>query len=180
MSFRRSLGVVVVLTVAAVLALGGCGSDKSDAERANDLLQKGIAAQNADDVVTASVNYNEVLRLDPRNKFAYYNLGLIAQNSGDLETAQTDYRLALSVDPAYASALYNLAIVEKARGNEETAIDLYKRTIAADDKFASAFLNLGLLQRELGDKAEGDLNLRKAVALSPELAKRIPGGVPVG
>ena len=177
---HRTIGLAAAAVVAASLTLGACSSEKSDAQKASDLLNKGIAAQTKGDVRTAFNDYNEVLRIDPRNKFAYYNLGLIAQNGRDYVVARTDYGLSLSTDPSYAPALYNLAIVERSLGEAQTAVGLYERAVASDPKFAAAYLNLGLLQRELGDKTAGDENLKKAVALDTELAKRIPGGVPGG
>ena len=50
-------------------------------------------------------------KLDPQNKYAYYNLGYIAQVRGDKANAESQYKLALAVDPKYDPALYNPALV---------------------------------------------------------------------
>ncbi len=86
--------------------------------------------------------------------------------------------MVLAIDPAYEPALFNLAILEKAKGNDKNAIALYQRAIAAAPKDAAAHLNLGLLLRANGQKAAGNAEVKKALALNPKLRDPAASVVP--
>jgi tetratricopeptide (TPR) repeat protein len=169
---------VAALLVAGALALGACGGDDGDAvsggKQAGTLLNEGLQAQIQGDSEKAADLFNQVIDADPRNKFAYYNLGFIAQQGGEDAEAESQYRLAISVDANYAPALYNLAILRDEAGARDEAIELYRRATTADPEFAEAFLNLGLALRAAGNAAEAQEALDNAVRLKPELESRIP------
>jgi tetratricopeptide (TPR) repeat protein len=127
------------------------------------------------DYATAQTKFQELLEVDPTNKFANYNLGYIAQTVDRDNTAAAEYyEAAIEADPQYGPALYNLAIIETSKGNKARAIELYKRAITADPTDANANLNLGFLLFESGDRAGADAAFRKAIALNPALKQRIP------
>ena len=90
-SFRRStairlvvLGGFLTLTLAAV---AGCGSTSSTA--ADGILAAGLRAQTAGNISEATSDYNQVLAINPKNQYAYYNLGLIAQQAHNNATADS-------------------------------------------------------------------------------------------
>ncbi len=170
---RRLLHAVMVgALVGSMLIVGtGCGEEDEagDAERVTGALEAGLQAHVEGRTPEAVTRYQEVLKLDPKNKFALYNLGLISQSSGDHADAEAKYREALLIDPNYQPALFNLAIVRTAAGDLDEAISLYRRAVAADPDNASAHLNLGLLLRRTGRTAEGDAEVQRARALNPNL-----------
>lgn len=183
MNERRHLGrrvlPAVMLTASLALGTAACGgndtgdkgsssSTVSSAKKASAALNKGLAAHAKGDLTTAEKDYKLTLRYDPTNKFALYNLALIDEAQGNYGLAEAKYRAALKSDPAYEPALYNLALLRTGRDPKE-AISLYLRAVRANPRDASAFLNLGLLQRAAGQKAKGDANVAKAIALNPKL-----------
>lgn len=175
-SARRSVLTAAALVLAGGLALGACGGDGgSSKEDATELLNAGLQAEVQGDYATAQTKFQELLEVDPTNKFANYNLGYIAQTVDRDNTAAAEYyEAAIKADPQYGPALYNLAIIETSKGNKARAIDLYKRAITADPTDANANLNLGFLLFESGDRAGADAAFRKAIALNPALKQRIP------
>lgn len=178
---RRRHRIATAVILGAVLAWGGtacsggsasgpgeASSIAPDGEKAGAALEAGLAAHAAGDLTEAAEHYDEVLKYDPPNKYAFYNLALIDEASGNYGLAEEKYRTALETDPAYGPALFNLAILRTSRAPEE-AIELYQRAVAADRKDAAAWLNLGLLLRAAGQERDGDAAVRKAVNLNPEL-----------
>ena len=175
----RTRRIVCALALPLVLALGvsACGGDDpttpavtaTDAKAASTALNAGLKAHADGDLVGATADYNEALKYDATNKYAFYNLALIDAANGNYGLAEAKYRSAIKSDAKYEPALFNLAILRTARGDAKEAISLYKRAVAANAKDASAWLNLGLLQRDNGKKAEGDKNVLKALALNPKL-----------
>ena len=179
---RRLQATIAVVLVAVFISMAACSSDKpsatSEADLAATALAKGLAAHKAGNLAEAASDYQEALRHDPNNKFAYYNLGLIDQTNGALGSADSNYSLAISIDPKYGPALYNLAIVKTAEGDTAAAIDLYRTTIEVQPDYAAAHLNLGFALIDSGDRREGRNELSKAVELDPSLASRIPDQAP--
>ena len=167
------------LALAAFVAACGGGSRGSATETASDALNRGLAAHAAgklDDAVSA---YYQTLAMDPKNKFAYYNLGEIAQRQGRLAAAESYYRLALEQDPKMVSALFNLAIVRTNVGATADAVALYRQVVAADPSYAAAHFNLGLLLRQLGQTAEAQTELATAQQLDAKLVAPSPSATPV-
>src|SRR5439155_1616454 len=72
---------------------------------------RALAAHAAGKLDEAVTDYYQTLEKDPKNKFAFYNLGEIAQRQNRMAAAESFYRLALEQDSKMTSALFNLAIV---------------------------------------------------------------------
>ena len=160
--------------LALALALGACGgAPQTDAQQANDLLAAGLKAQAAGHNAEAADDYRKVLAHDPRNAFAYYDLGVIAQQAGNNTEAEADYRAALQFKPEFDSALFNLAIIRTAVAPQE-AVDLYQHVIRLKPNNASAHLNLGFVFHTMGKDADAQTEFRAAIALDPKLTSRIP------
>ena len=82
----------------------------------------------------AIADYNEALRLDPKNAIAYANRGLAYRDKGDTDRAIADYTEAIRLDPKNARAYVNrglayekLADFARARADYNTALGLSKR-----------------------------------------------------
>jgi len=175
---RKTAGRALAFTLVAVLALSGCGKDKPTAKDVEETRQRALAAQVANDNEKALDLYEDVLKLDPDNKFALYNIGLIKQQAGDKAEAERRYRATLAADPNYGPALYNLAIIRFDAGANDEAIELYRRVIAVEPTNANAHLNLGYALKAVGRQAEGDRELQTAVRLDPALRERLPSKAP--
>jgi tetratricopeptide (TPR) repeat protein len=169
----------LVLFAAVVAACGGPSGGGNSGDTAADALNRGLAAHAAgklDDAVTA---YYQTLEKDPKNKFAFYNLGEIAQRQSRMQAAESFYRLALEQDPKMESALFNLAIVRTSAGASQEAVALYRQVIAVNPNNAAAHFNLGLLLRQLGQTAEAQQELATAQRLDPKLVAPSPSASPI-
>src|SRR5438094_6883586 len=87
-----------LLLVAFATACGGAASGGSSNETAADALNRGLAAHAAGKLDEAVAAYFTTLSKDPKNQFAYYNLGEIAQRQNRVAAAQAFYGLALEQD----------------------------------------------------------------------------------
>ncbi len=171
---RARPAALIPLTLVAVLVAGTCSKGPTDAQKAQAALTAGLKAHAAGRLDEAAADYRKVLVLDPRNKFAYYNLGVIDQTQGDAASAESNYGIALTIDPDFVSALFNLAILRNGEGNSQEAMHLYKHVIRVNPSYASAHLNLGFLLIANGQTKTGQTELARAVQLDPSLASRIP------
>lgn len=173
---------VTLVVLTAAVAFVSCSNDpgaSTQTGQADEVLAAALEAHAAGDLDEAVELYEEVLVLDPQNRFAYYNLGLIDQTRGLDEAAAAEYEQAIAVAPGFTPAMFNLAIIRARQGAVDEAISLYRDVIAVDEADARAHLNLGFLLLESGEREEGETELSRAVELDPSLASRIPDGEPV-
>src|SRR5687767_7661349 len=136
---------------------------------ADDALSRALQAHTAGKLDEAATAYFETLAKDPKNKFAFYNLGVIAQAQNRAAAAEAYYRLAIEQDARMGAALFNLAILRALAGANQEAADLYRRVIAIDPNYAAAHFNLGLVLRLLGQNAEAQTELATAQRLDAKL-----------
>jgi tetratricopeptide (TPR) repeat protein len=171
----RSTAALPLVLVLAFAACSGGGSPAAQAtDPAADALARGIAAHNAGRIDEAQKDYFTVLASDPKNKYAYYNLGQIARTGNQLAIAEGYYRSALEVDPNYGPALFGLGAVRQAFNAIQEAIDLYRKDVSIEPGNAAAHYNLGILLRIQGKTAEGDAEIAKAIQLDPKLPQPAP------
>ena len=175
---KARLIACVLLSGLALGACGGPGSGGSGNETAADALNRGLQAHAAGKLDEAVAAYFTTLTKDPKNQYAYYNLGEIAQRQNRLVAAEAYYRLALEQDPKMESALFNLAIVRTNVGVAADGVALYKQVIAVNPNNAAAHFNLGLLYRQLGQTAEAQTEFATAQRLDPKLVAPSPSASP--
>ncbi len=164
---RRAFALLML-----ALVLSGCGlagGSKSEQDLSADALSRGLKAHNAGNYDEATQAYFEALPHDPKNKFAFFNLGQIAQTQQKLQIAEGYYRSALEIDARFGAPLFNLAIIRNDLGFKQDAIDLYRRDIQADPNNAAAYFNLALLLRDTGSAAEANQMFQRAQQLDPKL-----------
>ncbi|HVX22463.1 MAG TPA: tetratricopeptide repeat protein [Acidimicrobiales bacterium] len=136
-------------------------------------LERAIAEENEGRYATAAATFLAVVKADPKNTIAWYDLGVMAHRNGQDTQALNDYRRALGGDPKYLPALYNLAELV-APGDPKEAVALYRKVLAIDPKDAAARLNQGFALLAEGKTAEGKAALAEAIKLDPSLASRVP------
>jgi tetratricopeptide (TPR) repeat protein len=167
---RRGAPVIAVGLLGAVLLAAGCSnsSTSSSGTQASALLRAGLQAQAHGDVAQAQSEYRAVLKIDPSNVYAFYNLGVIAQTGRSTDQAADDYQRALAADADYTPALYNLATMEAGTAPKQAAA-LYEKVVRLDPKDAKAHLNLGIVLKGLGKGTQGDAQIAQALRLDPAL-----------
>ena len=121
----------------------------------------------------ARKTYRKILKIDPLNVFAYYDIGDLYQSTGQTAAAANAYEEALLIKPNYSPALFNLAVLETPT-DPTTTITLYKKLESIEPKVAAPYFNLALLELHLGMNTDGNKQLIKAVHLDPSLYSRIP------
>jgi tetratricopeptide (TPR) repeat protein len=173
-ALRSAFALPLILAFAVVCGGGPGGTPTKPADAAADALARGIAAHNANKLDEATKDYFEVLFNDPKNKFAFYNLGQIARIQNRLAIAEGYYRSALEIDGNYGPALFGLGVVRQAFGAVQEAIDLYRKDISTEPNNAASHYNLGILLRLQGKTAEGDAEIARAIQLDPTLPQPQP------
>jgi tetratricopeptide (TPR) repeat protein len=134
-------------------------------ENPDDLFDQAQAAEQTNDLATAERLYRRVMRIDPGEPAAAYNLGNLLRSVGRKVEAEAAYRAATKADPRFAEAWYNLADVLDDRGEPDKALTCLKRAVEADPDYADAIFNLGLLHQRGERHAEAATCWRRYLAL---------------
>lgn len=144
-------------------------------------LAAGSAALRQRDYYAAEQLFLQVIKRQPNQVSAYYDLGIAYQDQHDYRDALRMYNKAQSLDENFVPVLYNRAILYS-RTDPQLAMFLYRRVITLQHDSPTAYLNLGLLEASQGPalRKEAELDLARAIKLEPSLASRVPSSLRAG
>jgi tetratricopeptide (TPR) repeat protein len=135
------------------------------ADDADAVFAQAQAAEEQGDAATAERLYRRVMKMDPADAAAPFNLGNVLRASGRNPDAESAYRAAVKADPEFAQAWYNLADMLDDGQRTKEAVDCLARALAADPTYADALFNMGLFLQRLDRHAEAATWWRRYLAL---------------
>jgi tetratricopeptide (TPR) repeat protein len=119
------------------------------------LFQNALAAEEeGGDAATAERLYRRVLRSEPADADALFNLGNLLRSAGRAVEAEAIYRDAVKADSRFPAAWYNLADLYDEQGRDAEAVAALECAIKANPDYADAVFNLALLLQRLERHAE--------------------------
>ena len=134
-------------------------------DQPDTLFEQAQAAEHSQDFETALRLYRKIMKLDPTDPTAPFNLGNILYSTGKKIEAEIAYRGAIKADPAFTEAWYNLAGLLEEQGRIDCAVDCLKRTLSIDPNYANAIFNLALILQGREDTAEAAACWRRYLEL---------------
>ncbi|HEY1364191.1 MAG TPA: tetratricopeptide repeat protein [Xanthobacteraceae bacterium] len=137
-------------------------------ESADELFERAQQAEAASEVETAERLYRKVMRIDPADPAAAFNLGNLLRSSGRKVEAEQAYRSAVKADAGFAEAWYNLADLLDEQRQPDNAVACLERAIAAAPDYADAIFNLALLHQRQARHADAAAGWRRYLALDSE------------
>ncbi len=95
--------------------------------------------QDASDYKTAVAMYNELLKIDPQYKFAWYNLGAISLvEKKDYKAALANFNKAIQCDGQYAEAYFARGACYQELGDKKKALEDYRTSLQMDPQYTPA------------------------------------------
>jgi tetratricopeptide (TPR) repeat protein len=134
-------------------------------ENPDALFEQAQAAEEARDVEAAERLYRRVMKLDPGDPTAAFNLGNLLRGAGRKAEAEAAYRSAVKADPGFAEAWYNLADLLDDHGRAAEAIACLERALAAEPAHPDAIFNLALLLQRAERLSDASAYWRRYLAL---------------
>jgi tetratricopeptide (TPR) repeat protein len=134
-------------------------------EDPEDLFEQAQEAEEAGDPETAERLYRRIMRIDPSDPTAAFNLGNLLRAAGQKIEAEAAYRAATKADPRFAEAWYNLASLLDDQGKADKAIDCLECALEIDPDYADAIFNLGLIHQRNDRHVDASICWRRYLAL---------------
>jgi lipoprotein NlpI len=154
----------------ADVAIAGCTRIIADGKqrpkgRAAALYNRGNAHAARGDHAAAIADYDEAIKLEPKNTRAYNNRGTSRGDNGETDQAIADFSAAIKQDARFASAYFNRANTYAAKGETARALDDYASAIKFNRRNVNAYIARGALLLASGDVAKARADMKQAAAL---------------
>ncbi|MDP8265003.1 MAG: tetratricopeptide repeat protein [Candidatus Aceula lacicola] len=111
--------------------------------------------------------FEKILKIDPENKKAFFNLGVAYNQNGNSLKAIECYDKTLEIDDKNSKAYFNLGYVYENIGEDKKAIFYYQKAIELDDVYSDAYYNIGNIYIKNMDADKAIEFYRKAVDANP-------------
>ena len=137
-----------------------------DASQRNpdDLFEQSQSAEEAGDIAEAERLYRILMKSDPTDASAPFNLGNMLRADGRNVEAEAALRSATRADPTFADAWYNLGDLLDEQGRVEPAIECLRTTLRVAPDYADATFNLALLLQRTNQYTEAANYWRRYLA----------------
>ncbi len=120
----------------------------------DDLFEQAQSSEEAGDIAEAERLYRILMKSDPTDASAPFNLGNLLRGCGRNVEAEAALRAATRIDPTFADAWYNLSDLLDEQGRVEAAIECLRTALRVAPDYADAMFNLALLLQRTNRYAE--------------------------
>jgi lipoprotein NlpI len=122
------------------------------------------------DFERAIADYNEAIRLDPKNAVAFDNRAVAYRENGDPDRAIADCNEAIRLDPKSAGSFYSRGLAYRDKGDPERAIADFSEAIRINPKATLAYFARGRSYLFAGSAEKAQADFDQASALAPKSA----------
>jgi tetratricopeptide (TPR) repeat protein len=166
-SFRRAVSADLAQQLSVESTVAGAPVPPADM-KAEDLVDSAKAAADSGNLPVAIVLLKRATEVDPKNKFAWNNLGLLYFAMRQDDQAIANFQKQLEVNPYDEFAYNNLGRVYWNERKYDEAVKAFNKQLENNplDKFAHA--NLGAMYEEWHKYDLAAAELEKATSLTPE------------
>jgi tetratricopeptide (TPR) repeat protein len=170
LSFRHAVGEDLAQQLSLESSVAGAPIPPPDM-KADDLMESGRAAMESGNLPLAAALLKRATEVDPKNKYAWNNLGLAYLGMRQEEQAIAAFQKQLEVNPYDEYAWNNLGRVYWNERKYDDAVKAFNQQLETNplDKFAHA--NLGAVYAEWHKYDLAAPELEKAAALTPDNAE---------
>ena len=120
-------------------------------DKAERFFYRGRSKQDDGDLLSAIVEFDKAIEIDPRQARYYFHRGVAKQGNGDLDDAIADYGRAIELDPLHSLVYNNRAAARWTQGDLEGALADYDKAIDVPGRYAGTYINRGALKQRNGD-----------------------------
>jgi len=118
----------------------------------------------------AKQDFQNGLKLDPRNTFCLFNLGYIGERQGDSAGAEAIFQKVLAANPEFPDAILELANLRIEAKRLPEAAELLRKYVRISRSPATGYYKLAMVERSLHQPEAAGRDLAKFQALARDAA----------
>lgn len=96
----------------------------------------------------------ESIKTNPKNSYAYYNLGILNSNNGDINEAIGNFNSAIKNNKTFSAAYYNVGVCYYKIKDHKNALKCFKNALKLDSSNSDIYYNLALTYKALNNDAK--------------------------
>lgn len=120
-------------------------------------------------------DFDDTIRLNPKDVEAYNNRCWTRTVIGDLQSALRDCNEALRLRPNFVDALDSRGLVNLKSGMTKNAIADFDAALKINPRLTSSLYGRGLAKQRNGSGSEGEVDINNAKAMDPNIVKEFAG-----
>ena len=120
----------------------------------DELFEQAQLAEDNGDIAEAERLYRILMKSDPTDASAPFNLGNLLRAVARNVEAEAALRAATRADPTFAEAWYNLSDLLDQQGRLEAAIECLRKAVQIVPDYSDAIFNIALLLQRKNEYAE--------------------------
>lgn len=141
--------------------------EKNPGKSSHAYTGRGFIFMEKGSIPNALSDFNEAIKINPKNPRALFNRGNIYLDLNKLDSALADYNKAVELNFINPNLFYNRGLVHSELGMPDKAIIDYTRSIKIMPDIADVFSNRGVEYAKKGMMNEAIEDFRKALELNP-------------
>lgn len=141
------------------------------------VMNRGNAYSAKGDWDAALRDYEEAIKLNPRNAGAYVNRAHVLSHKGDHEDAIKDLDEALRINPNQWEAYFNRAVDFRELGELDPALADLEKVMTLSPTFVGAYINRGAIYLRKGELDRAIADYRHAAKMDVHLVAAYQGEV---
>jgi len=142
-----------------------------DPDDANALYRRGQVYASKGAYALAIGDFDNSLRVNPKDVEAYNNRCWARTVIGDLQAALKDCNEALRLRPNFVDALDSRGLVNLKSGQTKNAIADFDAALKINPRLTSSLYGRGLAKQRSGSISAGELDITNAKAMDPNIVK---------
>jgi len=160
----KQSGDVAIAACSRAIASGKFSGE----ELAPFYVSRGVVYKNKRGLDRAIADFDQAIRLDPKNPNTYTLRGMAWEAKGDFDRAIADFDQAIRLDPKNTDAYTVRGIAWQTKGDLDRAIADYDQTIRIDPKNTGAYTVRGVAWAAKGDFDRAIADYDQAIRIDPK------------
>jgi tetratricopeptide (TPR) repeat protein len=146
---------------------------KSEEEKKQEYLKKGLEYENKNENDRAIKEFEKILKMDPADEDALFNLGFIFSDMRQYKNAYAIFKKLINTNPKHTEAYNSLGLLFARQGKYSDSLFVYQKGIENNPDAALLYNNMGNLLYNMGRYADALTNFKKAGDLNPAYSERL-------
>ena len=175
--FKIKCRLCALCSLLGVLLLFACAStsDIKDLQKAEAHYKFGYSYLQGNELKKAFVEFQQAVKLNPKDKDALNAIGLILSSPefGEYEKSVRYFKRAIAIDPDYSDAMNNLGVAYVRMEKWDTALKYFKRALKNPLYMnpESAYSNMGYVFYKKGEYTAAVNTLQEAISKYPDFPR---------